>query len=57
MRNSFYVVTTSVGAEGTGVENNKTSVVADNPEDFRDAIIFGLKVKIQKLLHIMLTVL
>ncbi|PLN14415.1 hypothetical protein CWM87_30490, partial [Klebsiella pneumoniae] len=33
----------SVGAEGTGVENNKTSVVADNPEDFRDAIIFGLK--------------
>ncbi|EKD1091502.1 glycosyltransferase family 4 protein, partial [Shigella sonnei] len=43
MRNSFYVVTTSVGAEGTGVENKKTSVVADNPEDFRDAIIFGLK--------------
>lgn len=38
LRNSFYVVSTSVGAEGTGVVNGVDTIIADTPEDFAKGI-------------------
>jgi len=32
------VVNTSIGAEGMGLVGDETALIADNPEDFADAV-------------------
>ncbi|ELS1885477.1 TPA: glycosyltransferase [Raoultella planticola] len=39
MRHSFYVVSTTIGVEGTGIINSKNTIVADTPKQFLDALI------------------
>lgn len=34
------IVTTTIGAEGINVENNKNIIIADSPSDFADAVVY-----------------